>query len=80
MMRRSTTSSRGNPAHGAAASLVGWYNQRGDQFIKPGTIICQPKELQYARRFERYPEVGKGYGDSIGNVIDVRGQLLKRVG
>lgn len=73
MLRRSTTSSQ-------HSSSRGWYNQRGDQFIKPGTIICQPKELQYSRRFERYPEVGKGYGDAIGNVIDAHGRLLKRVG
>lgn len=80
MLRRSTTS-RTNPAsHGAAATLIGWYNQRGDQFIKPGTVICQPKELQYSRRFHQYPEVGKGYGDAKGNVIDAYGHLIKRVG
>jgi len=81
MLRRSTTSSRGGPtSHGAAAPPVGWYNQRGDQFIRPGTVICQPKEVQYSRRFDRYPEVGKGYGDAIGNVIDAYGRLIKRVG
>lgn len=80
MLRRGTTSSRANPASHGGAPLIGWYNQRGDQFIKPGTVICQPKELQYSRRFDRYPEVGKGYGDAKGNVIDAYGHLIKRVG
>ena len=60
--------------------LKGWFNVRGDELIDKDSVICQPLDRQYSSRFKGYPAVGQGFGDSQGNIIDIHGRLLKRVG
>ncbi|CCA68973.1 hypothetical protein PIIN_02833 [Serendipita indica DSM 11827] len=73
-------SSRGIDVESDAPPLKGWFNQRGDELIDKNTVICQPLDRQYSSRFKHYPPVGQGFGDSHGNIIDINGRLLKRVG
>lgn len=80
-LRRSNTaghhpSSRsGNPA-----APKGWFNARGDQLVGKNSVIRQPHDREYQPCFSTYPAVGTGYGDSLGNIIDLDGRVLKRVG
>ncbi|PVG02113.1 hypothetical protein CPB86DRAFT_811994 [Serendipita vermifera] len=92
MMRRSSTataapsstrSSRSNQAAAAAPAKIsskGFYNRRGDQYLGDGGIIRQPREFEYSSAFASYPEVGKGFANSYGTVIDVHGRILARCG
>ncbi|CAG7853642.1 SubName: Full=Uncharacterized protein {ECO:0000313/EMBL:CCA68427.1} [Serendipita indica DSM 11827] len=73
-------SSHGIDQESHAPALKGWFNQRGDELIYKNTVICQERERQYSPRFKNYPPVGQGFGDSRGNIIDINGRLLKRVG
>ncbi|CAG8763670.1 6376_t:CDS:1, partial [Acaulospora colombiana] len=77
----STRSSRSNQA--AATTKVspkGFYNRRGDQYLGDGGIIRQPRDLEYSSAFATYPEVGKGFANSYGTVIDAYGRILARCG
>ncbi|KAG8810975.1 hypothetical protein FRB91_005698 [Serendipita sp. 411] len=76
----SSSSSRHATSSRSDMPLKGWFNRRGDQFIDKNTVICQPMDRQFSSRFKGYPEVGQGYGDSNGNIIDVQGRLIKRIG
>jgi hypothetical protein len=92
MLRRSTTSaaathvtkSRPIPASHASERSIhqpqGWFNRRGDELVQRGTIIRQPPEREYPSHLKHHPDVGVGFMDSKGNVIDANCRLIKRVG
>lgn len=58
----------------------GWFNRRGDQYFDRKTIICPPKQNSYPKKFDLYPEVGEGYMDNLGRVIDCNGKFVRRMG
>jgi hypothetical protein len=43
-------------------------------------VIRQPKDREFQPCFAHYPPPGHGFADSAGNVIDMEGRLIKRVG
>jgi hypothetical protein len=55
----------------------GWYNRRGDQYIRKGVIIMQPPERQWHPVFTAYPDVGKGWMDEDGQFLRQSGGILK---
>lgn len=68
------------PPKTAKLSSKGFYNRRGDQFLGEDTIIRQPMELEYAPEFANYPEVGKGFANAYGTVINTHGNIVSRSG
>ena len=82
MLRRSSTAT-GHPKSSRSShppAPKGWFNSRGDQLVGRNSVIRQPHDREYQPCFARYPAPGQGYGDSAGNVIDMEGRLIKRVG
>jgi hypothetical protein len=82
MLRRSSTTTAHPKSSRSSQSMApkGWFNNRGDQLVGRGQVICQPRDREYQPCFATYPPVGTGYGDSSGNIIDMEGRLIKRVG
>lgn len=82
MLRRSSTTTAHPKSSRSSQSVApkGWFNSRGDQLVGRNSVIRQPRDREYQPCFVSYPPVGTGYGDSIGNIIDMEGRLIKRVG
>lgn len=74
--------SQPNPSsHISEQSLPkGWFNKRGDELVRPGTTILMPPDRQYPDHFKHHPDVGSGFMDSKGNIIDVNCRVIRRVG
>jgi len=81
LRRSSTTTAHSKAAHSShAPPLKGWFNSRGDQLVGHNTVIRMPKDREYQPCYAHYPLPGQGFADAKGNVIDVDGRILKRVG
>lgn len=82
MLRRSNTAA-GHPKSHRSSHLPtpkGWFNSRGDQLVAHGSVIRQPPDREFLPCFAHYPAPGQGFADSAGNVVDMDGRLVKRVG
>lgn len=82
MLRRSSTAAGRSSTHRSSqhSTPKGWFNSRGDQYVGQGSVICQPPDREYLPCFAHYPAPGRGFADSAGNVIDMAGRFVKRVG
>jgi hypothetical protein len=85
MLRRNSTTTTAHPkshrsSHAPPPPPKGWFNSRGDQLVSHNSVIRQPAGREYQPCFARYPPPGQGFADSAGNVIDMEGRLIKRVG
>lgn len=70
-----------HPSHIVSGQRRGWFNRRGDEFVNPTTVILEERtDKQYPSHLRYHPEVGKGYQDSYGNVIDTNGRITRRIG
>jgi hypothetical protein len=69
-----TESSAPKPVPSTELHSQGYYNRRGDQYLRSsGTVIGQEKKHQFAPEFKLFPEVGKGYANSKGALLDEEG-------
>jgi len=81
LRRNSTTTAHPKPHRSShAPPPKGWFNSRGDQLVGHNSVIRQPKDREFQPCFAHYPPPGHGFADSAGNVIDMEGRLIKRVG
>ncbi|CCA76832.1 hypothetical protein PIIN_10818 [Serendipita indica DSM 11827] len=56
----------------------GFFNRRGDEFIRKGVVRHQPHaSMEWHPMFKDYPDPGQGWMDEEGNWIAERGGILK---